>query len=272
MRRILVGTLSLIVFTAATAGADRGARGLSGPTQSPVPVTQVTVTGEVRTPGPSVTDQRLTLLAAIAQAGGFTPDAAVIEIRRPSPGAGPVTAATPASEYQAQYVLRADVVSKVANDPNLAGGDFIVVRRALEIHAPPAPGRFGAGAFRFDWTTWGVSDPVLLTSTEPQYTRAGMVLKLQGTVELEVVVKADGTVGDARVMRSLDARLPDLVAELKRLNDDHARAVLQVVGNGPIGLDANALECVKTWTFKPGTILGKATSVIRAVSVPFRLR
>ena len=168
--------------------------------------------------------------------------------------------------------MRGDLESKVANDPVLASGDFVVVRRALEIHAPPAAGRFGAGAFRFDWTTWGVSDPVLLTSSEPQYTRAGMVLKLQGTVELEVVVKADGTVGDARVMRGLDARLPELLAELKRANNDHALAVLQIVGNGPIGLDASALECVRTWRFKPGTILGKPVPVFSAVSVPFRLR
>jgi outer membrane biosynthesis protein TonB len=99
-----------------------------------------------------------------------------------------------------------------------------------------------------------------------------MVLKVQGTVELEVVVKADGTVGDARVVRGLDARLPDLVAELKRTGGAHADAVLQIVGNGPIGLDANALECVRTWTFVPGTILGKAASVIRTESVPFKLR
>ena len=273
MRRILVGTLSLIVFLAATAGADLDARGLSGPMLIPVPVTQVTVTGEVRTPGPSVADQRLTLLAAIAQAGGFTPDAAVIEIRRPSPGAGPVTAATSASEYQTQYVLRADLVSDVANDPLLVSGDFIVVRRVLQIHPPRPAGQFGAGAFRFDWATWGVSAPVLLTSSEPRYTAAGMRLKLQGTVALEVVVKADGTVGDARVMRGLDARLPELMPEFRRIRgDQEADAVLRMLDHGQIGLDANALECVRTWTFKPGTILGKATSVVRAVSVPFRLR
>ena len=104
---------------------------------------------------------------------------------------------------KARYVLRADLVSDAANDPLLVTGDFIVVRRVLELHAPTPAGQFGAGAFRFDWATWGVAAPVLLTSSEPRYTTAGMALKLQGTVELEVVVKADGTVGDARVIRGL---------------------------------------------------------------------
>lgn len=255
MNRIFVGALSLIVWM-----------------QIPGPAVQMTVTGEVRTPGPLATDKPTTLLAAITQAGGFTADAAVIEIHRRSSGAGPVTATTPPSDYQTLYVARAELVNSAINDPLLVSGDFIVVRRVLELHAPAPAGQFGAGAYRLGWTTWGVSAPLVRTSSEPQYTRAGMVLKLQGTVQLEVVVKADGTVGDARVIRGLDAQLPDLVAELRRMGDSHSNEVLQIVGNGPIGLDANAIECVRTWTFVPGTILGKATPVIQPVSVPFKLR
>ena len=255
MYRILVGALALVVWT-----------------QSPGPLAQITVTGEVRTPGPLVSDKAMTLLAAIAQAGGFTADAAVIEIHRRSSGAGPVTAATPASEYQTRFVVRSELESHAATDPPLAGGDFIVVRHVLDLHPPMPRGQFGAGAYRLDWATWGVALPVVLTSREPAYTRAGMVLKLQGTVELEVVVNADGTVGDARVVTGLEPRLPDLVAELKRLGGAHAETVLQIVGNGPIGLDANAIECVRTWTFAPGTILGRPTPIIQTVFVLFTLR
>jgi hypothetical protein len=237
-----------------------------------VPFTQVTITGEVRLPGPAVGDKQLTLLAAITQVGGFTADAAVIEIHRTFSGASSVTPATPESEYPAQYVVRADLVSNATADPVLVVGDFIVVRRVLELHPPMPAGQFGAGAFRLDWAPWGVAAPVVLTSGEPRYTAAGMALKLQGTVELEAVVKADGTVADARVLRGLDARLRDLLAELEGFSDAHANWVRQIVGNGPIGLDANALECVRTWTFKPGTILGKPVSVIQRVFVPFRLR
>jgi len=259
MSRTIVGAVLLVACGAA-----------AGSTQNTTLPAQVTVVGEVRTPGSSTAGRGLTLQAAIAQAGGFSADAAVIELRRSRAGVGTVTASTPASDYRATYLMRSEL--NVTNDPPLFGGDFVVVRRVLELHPPMPAGQFGAGAYRFDWATWGVAAPVVRTTREPQYTQAGMILKLQGAVDLEVVVKPDGTVGDARVMRGLDARLPELVAELKRLGGSHSDFVLQTVGNGPIGLDANALECVKTWTFEPGTILGRAVPVIQTVSVPFKLR
>ena len=260
MSRILAGALFLV----ACGGVSLGAQ-----TSRPV---AVTVMGEVLKPGILVSDKPLTLLAAIAEAGGFTGNAAVIEIRRRSTGTGPVTNATPASEYQSTYALRVALATKAVADPSLAVGDFVIVRRELELHPPMMAGEFGAGAYRLNYATWGVTAPVVRTSREPEYTLAGMRLKLQGTVDVEAVVNADGTVADARVVRSLDARKPELVAELRRSGDAHSISVLETVGDGPIGLDANAVACVKTWTFAPGTILGQPTPVIQTVSVPFKLR
>jgi hypothetical protein len=237
--------------------------------QSSAPVAQVLVSGEVRSPG---TVTAPTVWAAIAQAGGLAAGAEVVEVRRRSSGTGPVTSATPADEYRAQYVIRPDLVGHAETDPLLTGGEFILARPGLYIHAPAGKGQFGAGGYRLQYTTWGVTAPVVLTSKEPQYTAAAMAAKLQGTVELEVLVNADGTVGDARVLKGLDALLPDIVAELKRHGGDHSIAVLQVIGDKPLGLDANALECVKSWTFQPGTILGKPTPIIQPVSVQFKLR
>jgi TonB family protein len=217
------------------------------PAQGSAPLAKVVVSGEVRSPG---TVTAPTLWAAIAQAGGLTAVAEVVELRRRSSGTGPVTSGTPADEYRAQYVIRPDLVGHAEPDPVLTGGEFVVVRPGLYIHSPAPKGQFGAGGYRLRYTTWGVTAPVVLTSKEPQYTAAGMLAKLQGTVDLEVLVNADGTVGDARVLKGLDALLPDIVA----------------------GLDANAIECVKTWTFVPGTILGRPTPIIQAVSVPFKLR
>jgi hypothetical protein len=236
-----------------------------------VPTVDVIVNGEVRRPGTADTKQPLTLSAAIAQVGGFTAGAEVIEIRRRSSGAGPVTAATPANEYGIQYVIRANLESHAETDPALRGGEFVLVRQGLYLHAPAGRG-FGAGALRLDWTTWGVAAPAVLTSREPQYTRAAMVAKVQGTVDVEVVVDADGTVREARVMTGLDWLLPDLVTDLKRHDDAHSRAVLDVIGTGPLGLDASAVECVKTWTFTPGTVLGKPHAMIHKVWVEFKLR
>jgi TonB family protein len=212
--------------------------------------TWVMVSGEVKGPSHPITTQPITLSAAIAQTGGYTAAAEVVEIRRRSSGAGPVTSETPSNEYRVQYVIRPDLVGHAEPDPALTGGEFIVVRPGLYIHSPAPKGQFGAGGYRLQYTTWGVTAPTVLTSKEPQYTAAGMAAKLQGTVDLEVLVNADGTVGDARVLKGLDALLPDIVA----------------------GLDANAIECVKTWTFVPGTILGRPTPIIQPVSVQFKLR
>lgn len=239
--------------------------------QSVQTVTAVTVTGEVRTPDRAIPARQLSLSGAIAAAGGFTNNAVVIEIRHRSSGVGPVTATTSADEYRSQYVLRAQVTSGSVRDPILLAGDLVIVRRALEIHPPIPSGQFGAGAYRLDFTTWGVATPVILASSEPQYTRAGMLLKLQGKVRLEVVVGADGTVADARVVDGLEARRSSLVAELKRLGGEHSLYVLEALGDGPIGLDANAITCVKTWSFAPGTILGKPTPIVQEVSVDFKL-
>jgi hypothetical protein len=234
-------------------------------------VTDVTVTGEVLAPGRAIPARQLSVSAAIAGAGGFSADAVVVEIRHRSSGTGPVTAATPSAEYRAQYVLRADLANGADKDPILAAGDLVIVRRSLEIHPPIPSGQFGAGAMRLDYATWGVSAPVVLTSREPEYTRAGMLLKLQGKVRLEAVVNADGTVADARVVDGLEARRSALVAELKRLGGQHELYVLQELGDGPIGLDTNAIACVKTWSFTPGTILGKPTAIVHDVSVDFKL-
>ena len=72
-----------------------------------------------------------------------------------------------------------------------------------------------------------------------------MRAKLQGMVTLEVVVQADGTVGNAKVVRSLD----------------------------PIfGLDQAAIAAVKAWKFKPGMHAGKPIPVVVTIELTFTLR
>jgi len=67
--------------------------------------------------------------------------------------------------------------------------------------------------------------------------------KVEGSVFLEVVVKADGTVDDkVRVTKSLD---PDL--------------------------DQQAIKAAKQWTFKPGTIDGKPVPVSVSLELTFSL-
>lgn len=72
----------------------------------------------------------------------------------------------------------------------------------------------------------GITNPVPLRSPRPSYTSEAMRAKIQGKVELEAIVNADGSVGDVRVTRSLDR---------------------------VYGLDNEALRAARQWVFRPAT-------------------
>ena len=90
----------------------------------------------------------------------------------------------------------------------------------------------------------GVDPPVPIHRAQPQYTAAAMQAKLSGEVMLEVVVLADGTVGDVRIIQSLDRR--------------H-------------GLDQEAIRAAKLWRFKPATVQGKPVDVFVRIGLLFRI-
>jgi protein TonB len=102
----------------------------------------------------------------------------------------------------------------------------------------------GVGGGPFALGTPGVSDPELVQNSMPRYTSEAMRAKIQGSVELEAVVRPDGTVGDVRVVRSLDAR--------------H-------------GLDQEAIKAAGHWVFKPGLKDGKPVAVLVRLVLTFRL-
>ena len=62
---------------------------------------------------------------------------------------------------------------------------------------------------------------------------------------IECVVQTDGTVGDLRVMRSLDRRF---------------------------GLDEEAIAAAKRWRFRPGTLNGKPVPVVVTIELSFSVR
>jgi protein TonB len=88
----------------------------------------------------------------------------------------------------------------------------------------------------------GVASPIPLRSTNPSYTGEAMRAKIQGNVELEIVVRANGTVGDVRVTKSLDP-----------------------------GLDQEASKCARQWLFKPGMLQGSPVDVYVTLIIEFRL-
>lgn len=94
-------------------------------------------------------------------------------------------------------------------------------------------------------TDAGVTPPKLLSQARPRYTPAAMRAAIQGAVVIEFVVEADGTVGKARVVKSLD-----------KAN----------------GLDFEALVAARLYLFEPGTRNGKPVPVVGTLSINFTLR
>jgi periplasmic protein TonB len=90
----------------------------------------------------------------------------------------------------------------------------------------------------------GVKSPVLIKEVKPNYTAGAMRRKVQGVVEMEVVVLADGTVADGvKVTRSLDDEL-----------------------------DQEAIQAVKQWRFRPGTKDDTPVAVQVNIEMSFTLR
>ena len=105
---------------------------------------------------------------------------------------------------------------------------------------PGSGGGFGGGAYRVGG---GVTAPRVLKQVRPSYTLDALRARIQGFVELEVVVRADGTPGPMRVVRSLD----------------------------PGGLDVSAIDTVRQWRFAPGELGGVPVDVLVTVILTFQL-
>ena len=89
-----------------------------------------------------------------------------------------------------------------------------------------------------------VGYPSLLRQEQPKYSDAARLAGLQGTVEVEAVVKSDGTVGDVKVVKSLDSAL---------------------------GLDDAAVAATKHWLFKPAMKGGVPVATYVTIILEFRL-
>jgi TonB family protein len=109
------------------------------------------------------------------------------------------------------------------------------------------PDEFGKHAYDLSGVSEsaaGFTFPELRRSVDPQYTKAAMDAKIEGEVRLDLVVEADGTVGDIRIARSLD---------------------------GTFGLDQEALDAAAEWEFEAATLNGTPLAVIVEVVMEFRL-
>ena len=100
---------------------------------------------------------------------------------------------------------------------------------------------FGAGAYT---PGQGVTWPVVVREVKPKYPEGAMGAKIQGQVELQIVVSDTGTVGDVRVIKSLDRQF---------------------------GLDDAAIAAAKQWQFRPGLRDGRTVPTIVSLILEFRV-
>ena len=101
-------------------------------------------------------------------------------------------------------------------------------------------GGTGGGPYR---AGSGVTPPRLLREVRADYSDQARRANIEGEVELEIVVRSNGTVGDVKVLRGLGG-----------------------------GLDERAINAVRQWRFVPARMKGTPVDVIVQVGVEFRLR
>lgn len=87
--------------------------------------------------------------------------------------------------------------------------------------------------------------PKVVHEVKPEYTREAMEARIQGSIFMSVVVLASGEVGDVTVTQSLDKEY---------------------------GLDQQAVDAARQWTFEPGTRKGKPVPVEVEIEMRFTLK
>jgi TonB family protein len=105
---------------------------------------------------------------------------------------------------------------------------------------PGSGGGTGGGPYR---PGAGITAPSILREVRPDYTDEGRRRGIEGDVVLEIVVRADGSVGSVKTLQGLGA-----------------------------GLDQRAIDAVRQWRFNPARRYGTPVDVIVEVAVEFKLR
>jgi TonB family protein len=105
---------------------------------------------------------------------------------------------------------------------------------------PGSGGGTGGGPYR---PGSGIAPPRLLREVKADYTEDARQRGISGDVELEIVVRRDGSVGEIRILKGLAG-----------------------------GLNDRAVQAVRQWRFAPATRQGAPVDVVVEVAVEFKLR
>src|ERR1700722_5995890 len=178
----------------------------------------------------------------------FTPPVAVYNNMDPKLSVEPTLIGDPKTQVaNVDYPLYGDPLSKYMTPSNGQGsGGGIGNGKGGGVgngdgggYGPGSGGGVGGNVFRVGG---GVSAPVLLSKTEPEYSEEARKAKHQGTVMLYVQIDPSGHATNVKVVKSLG-----------------------------LGLDEKAMEAVAKWKFSPGKKDGKPVTVEATIEVNFRL-
>jgi protein TonB len=91
-----------------------------------------------------------------------------------------------------------------------------------------------------------VTVPTLVKQTQvrPEYPEPARKARVQGTVVLEAVVRRDGSVGEIRVIRSID---------------------------GDYGFEEASVQAIRQWRYRPGLQDGRPVDVLFTIVLEFVL-
>jgi protein TonB len=105
---------------------------------------------------------------------------------------------------------------------------------------PGSGGGTGGGPYR---PGSGITPPAIIREVKPDYTEEARRRGIGGDVVLEIIVRADGTVGTVTLLQGLGS-----------------------------GLDQRAIDAVRQWQFSPARRYGTPVDVVVEVAVEFKLR
>jgi protein TonB len=173
------------------------------------------------------------------------PDVPVVETAPPVPPVAAPVAPVPAETRDQAGVPEAPASTPPNQGSGSDGGSGSGAGTGMGEGKGPGVGAgegggTGGGPFR---PGSGIAPPGLLREVKPQYTEEARRAGVEGDVVLEIVVRADGTVGNVTILRSLGA-----------------------------GLDRRAVDAVRQWRFSPARRFGTPVDVLVEVAVEFKLR
>ena len=105
---------------------------------------------------------------------------------------------------------------------------------------PGSGGGTGGGPYR---PGAGITPPSIVREVRPDYTEEARRRGVEGDVVLEIVVRADGSVGDVKIVQGLSG-----------------------------GLNQRAVDAVRQWRFSPAKRFGTPVDVMVEIAVEFKLR